>query len=74
MKKLTFEFDENAVKALDEIQRSGGYDGLGTVVGESLGVRAAMQELEKEGYSQVLVRNPRTNRMRQLHVRWRAGE
>lgn len=59
-KRFQFTLEPEGVELLEDLKRRGKYKSLGEVLGESLGIRATMQDLESKGFIQILMRNPKT--------------
>ena len=60
-KRVVFTFDPESLTALEEMQERGGYASLAETVKDSLQILWAIQNLAKEGYSELIVRNPKTD-------------
>ncbi len=65
-KSVTFEFDDAAVEHIEEVRKDRGYKSAGEVVSDSLRIQKALQSEKKQGFNQILMRNPRTSEMRIL--------
>ncbi len=63
---LAFQFDEAAYEHIQKVKKDRGYSTEGEVVGDSLRIQEALQSEEKQGFNQILVRNPRTRETRIL--------
>lgn len=59
-KRVIFTFDSRSLEALQEITTRGQYSSQGESVREALAIIRALQEQQEEGFTQLVVRNPRT--------------
>jgi hypothetical protein len=59
-KRVIFTFVIRSLEALQEITTRGHYSSQGESVREALAIIRALQEQQEEGFTQLVVRNPRT--------------
>ncbi|MBI4776965.1 MAG: hypothetical protein HY788_22755 [Deltaproteobacteria bacterium] len=62
--RVVFTFDERSLKSLEDIKEQGHFSSLADTVRESLRVSRALQSQAEQGYTEVIVRNPKTNEER----------
>jgi hypothetical protein len=62
--RMIFTFDERGVDNLKKMQAEGHYPSMATVVRDSLRISRALQQQAAEGFSEILVRNPKTGEAR----------
>ena len=60
-KRVVFTFEPESLAALEKIQTDGGYDTLAATVKDALQILWAIQREAKKGYSELIVRNPKTD-------------
>ena len=60
-KRVVFTFEPESLAALEKIQADGGYDTLAATVKDALQILWAIQREAKKGYSELIVRNPKTD-------------
>ena len=63
-KRVVFTFDERSLESLETIKEKARFASLGDTVRESLQVRRALQQQADSGFSEVVVRNPKTKEER----------
>lgn len=59
-RRVVFTFDERSFTNLNRMTQLGRYPSMAEVVREALQVRDAIQKQASEGFSEVVVRNPKT--------------
>ncbi|MBL8077827.1 MAG: hypothetical protein JNM55_07690 [Anaerolineales bacterium] len=59
-KRVAFTFDERSLTTLEEMTNAGKFSSIGDTVRESLQISKALQTQAKNGYIEVIVRNPKT--------------
>ena len=59
-KRVAFTFDERSLVTLEDMTEEGHFSSLGDTVRESLQISRALQSQVKEGFTEILVRNPDT--------------
>jgi hypothetical protein len=67
-KRVVFTFDENSLRSLEEIKTAGHFRSLAETVRNSLQINRALQNQVKQGYTEVLVRNPDSSEERVLVI------
>ena len=63
-KRVVFSFDEKSYERLAQMKKRGRFNSLAETVRESLQISRALQEQSGQGYSEVIVRNPKTGKER----------
>lgn len=66
--RVVFSFDERIYSTLKEVQENGEFPSMGTAVRESIQLSDILQEQAAEGYTEVIVRNPKTNMQKILVI------
>ena len=59
-KRVAFVFDERSLSTLEEMTEDGKFSSMASTVRDSLQISRALQTQAREGYSEVIVRNPKT--------------
>lgn len=59
-KRVVFTFDERSFDSLEKMKENGCYGSLAEAVRDSLNVSRSLQQQSEQGYSEVIVRNPKT--------------
>ncbi len=59
-KRVVFTFDDKSLRSLEDVQSRAEFTTLGTAVLDSVQINDALQEEALEGYTEVVVRNPKT--------------
>ncbi len=59
-KRIVFTFDQRSFDALESLRRDGNFESLADAVRESIRITRALQQQGKQGFTDVLVRNPVT--------------
>ena len=60
-KRVIFTFAPESLSALEQIQETGGYSSLAETVKDSLQILWVLQKQAKQGYTELIVRNPKTD-------------
>ena len=60
-KRVIFTFAPESLTALEDIQETGGYATLADTVKDSLQILWAIQKGAKQGYTELILRNPKTD-------------
>ena len=66
--RIAFTFDEQSLAILEEIKNDGNYSCFAETVRDSLQITRSLQKLAKRGYSEIIVRNPKTEEERLLII------
>ncbi len=67
-RRVVFSFDERSLESLQNIKDQGRYSSLGEAVRESLQISKALQSQARQGFHEILVRNPDTNEERVIVI------
>lgn len=59
--KVVFTFDEASLANLKEIKEKMGFSSLGSAVRDSIDVSETLQDEVENGFTEIIVRNPKTN-------------
>ena len=60
-KKVIFTFEPESLSALEKLQEDGDYSSLADTVKDSLQILWVLQKEAKQGYTELIVRNPNTD-------------
>ena len=60
-KKVVFTFEAESFPSLEKLQEDGDYPSLAETVKDSLKILWAVQKQTKQGYTELIVRNPNTD-------------
>ena len=63
-RRVVFTFDERSLATLKEMVEQGQFGSMAEAVRESLAVNRALQGQAKQGFTEVIVRDPETNQER----------
>ncbi len=63
-KRVVFSFDERSLESLEDLTAQGRFPSMAETVRESLQVRRALQSQTEQGFSEIVVRNPKTKEER----------
>ena len=66
--RIVFTFDEQSLAGLEEIKDDGNYACFAETVRDSLQITQSLQKLAKRGYSEIIVRDPKTEEERLLII------
>ena len=59
-RRVVFTFDERSLESLDRLKEQGRYSSMADAVREALQVRRAIAQQAARGFTEVIVRNPKT--------------
>ena len=66
--RVVFTFDEGSLDSLKQVQARGDFPSMGTAVRDSIQLSEILQDLVAGGFSEVVLRNPRTNQEKTLVI------
>jgi hypothetical protein len=66
--RVVFSFDERSLESLQKIKEQGRFASLGEAVRESLQISRTLQSQASQGFSEIVVRNPETNKERVIVI------
>jgi hypothetical protein len=67
-KRVVFTFGERSFQSLEEIKENAKFDSLADTVRGSLAVSRALQQQAKQGFTEVVVRNPENKEERVIVI------
>jgi len=67
-KRVVFTFDERSLESLKQITEQGHFASMAETVRESLTINRALQRQAQSGFTEVVVRNPKTNEERVIVI------
>lgn len=67
-KRVVFTFDERSFESMEKVKDRGHFSSLAETVRTSLKINHALQSQVDQGYSEVVVRNPKTKEERVLII------
>lgn len=67
-KRIVFTFDEASLENLEQVKEQGRFTSLGTAVRESIQINQLLHDQASEGFSEVVVRNPKTKQEKTLVI------
>lgn len=67
-KRIVFSFDDRSLDRLEQVKEKGGFQSLGTAVRESIQINQALHDEASEGFTEVVVRNPKTKQEKTLVI------
>jgi hypothetical protein len=68
MARVVFTFDESSLETLKQVQEQGAFSSMGTAVRDAVELTDVLQDQVKNGFTEVIVRNPQTNQEKTLVV------
>jgi hypothetical protein len=66
--RVVFTFDDGSLESLKQVQQRGEFSSMGTAVRESIQLSEALQDQVADGFSEVVLRNPRTKQEKILII------
>ena len=66
--RVVFSFDERSYASIKQLQERGAFSSMGTAVRESIQLSEILQEQISEGFTEVVLRNPKTNQEKTLLI------
>lgn len=67
-KRVVFSFDERSLASLENLTKQGRFPSMAETVRESLQISRAFQSQAEQGFTEVVVRNPKTNEERVIVI------
>jgi predicted ATPase len=67
-KRIVFTFDEKSLGSLEQVKKRGKFSSLGTAVRESIQINQELHDQAAEGFSEVVVRNPKTKQEKTIVI------
>ena len=67
-RRVVFSFDERSLESLQKLTEQGKFSSMADTVRESLQINRALQSQAQQGFTEVVVRNPETNKERVLVI------
>lgn len=66
--RVVFTFDGGSLDSLKQIQDRGEFQSMGTAVRESIQISEILQDQVAEGFSEIVLRNPKTNQEKTIVI------
>jgi hypothetical protein len=66
--RVVFSFDDTSLDMLNNVKKKGDFNSLGSAVRESLTISETLQQQVADGFTEVVVRNPKTGQEKTLIV------
>jgi hypothetical protein len=66
--RVVFTFDQSSLETLNEVKENGAFPSMGSAVRESLTLSNTLQNQVAEGFTEIVVRNPKTNQEKTIIV------
>lgn len=66
--RIIFTFDDNSIESLDKVKNNGGFTSLATAVRDSVQINEVLQQQVTEGFTEIVVRNPKTKKEKTLVI------
>lgn len=66
--RVVFSFDDNSLESLKQVQDRGEFPSMGTAVRESIQISEILQDQVAEGFSEIVLRNPKTNQEKTIVI------
>ncbi len=66
--RVVFTFDDSSLESLKQLQQRGDYGSMGTAVRDAVQLSEVLQEQVADGFTEVVLRNPKTNQEKHLII------
>jgi hypothetical protein len=66
--RVVFTFDDSSLNSLKQVRERGNFSSMGTAVRESIQLSEVLQDQVGAGFTEVIVRNPRSNQEKTLVI------
>ncbi len=66
--RVVFTFDDSSLGSLKQVQQRGEFASMGTAVRESVQLSEVLQDQVADGFSEVVLRNPKTKQEKTLVI------
>lgn len=66
--RVVFTFDDGSLASLKQVQERGVFSSMGTAVRESIQLSEVLQDQVADGFTEVILRNPRTSQEKTLVI------
>lgn len=66
--RVIFTFDDSSLKSLQKVTNTGGFKSLATAVRDSVQINEVLQQQVADGFSEIVVRNPKTKKEKTLVI------
>jgi hypothetical protein len=66
--RVVLTFDANSIESLKQLQERGEFSSIGTAVREAVQLSEVLQEQVDDGFTDVVLRNPKTNQEKTLVI------
>lgn len=66
--RVVFTFDDSSLESLKQIKERGDYISMGTAVRDAVQLSEVLQEQVADGFTEVVLRNPKTNQEKHLII------
>ena len=66
--RVVLTFDANSLDSLKQLQERGEFSSIGTAVREAVQLSEVLQEQVDDGFTEVVLRNPKTNQEKTLVI------
>ena len=66
--RVVFSFNDNSLDSLKQVQSRGDFPSMGTAVRESIQISEILQDQVAEGFTEIVLRNPRTNQEKTIVI------
>jgi hypothetical protein len=66
--RVVFTFDDSSLESLKQIQERGDFSSMGTAVRDSIQISEVLQDQVADGFTEVVLRNPRTKQEKTLVI------
>jgi hypothetical protein len=66
--RIVFTFDDRSLESLKQLQQRGDFASMGTAVRDSVQISELLQDLATDGFTEVVLRNPKTKQEKTLVI------
>lgn len=66
--RVVFTFDDNSLESLRQVKERGEFSSMGTAVREAVQLSEILQDQVADGFSEIVLRNPKTSQEKTLLI------
>ncbi|MGI8992624.1 MAG: hypothetical protein ACR2I2_23975 [Bryobacteraceae bacterium] len=66
--RVVFSFDDSSLESLKQVQNRGDFSSMGTAVREAIQLSEILQDQVAEGFSEIVLRNPKTSKEKSIII------
>ncbi len=66
--RVVFSFDDSSLESLKQVQNRGDFSSMGSAVREAIQLSEILQDQVAEGFSEIVLRNPKTSKEKSIII------